>query len=115
MFCHILCSLLLISSPARPQVICPYCDPNYIDIPGLEEACRGYDTPMGNPNPSKGNVDPGIRNQIFAPMIRNSDGHYEVDGSFINGNEQVKCDADFSSRVYDKVLNVCISSGAYSA
>ena len=87
----------------NPQVICPYCDPNYVDIPGLEEACRGYDTPMGNPNPTKGNVDPGIRNQIFSPMVRNSDGHYEVDGSFITGNEQVKCDADFSSRVYDKV------------
>ena len=36
-------------------------------------------------------------------MARNSDGHYELDGSFITGNEQVKCDAEFSSRVYDKV------------
>ena len=45
----------------------------------------------------------GIRKQIFIPMARNSDGHYELDGSFITGNEQVKCDAEFSSRVYDKV------------
>ena len=30
-----------------------------MDIPGLLEACRGYDTPMGNPHPSKGHDDPG--------------------------------------------------------
>ena len=36
-------------------------------------------------------------------MVRNGDGHYEVDGSFVTGNEQVKCDAEFSSRLYDKV------------
>ena len=45
----------------------------------------------------------GIRKQIFIPMARNKDGHYELDGSFITGNEQVKCDAEFTSRVYDKV------------
>ncbi len=32
-------------------VICPYCDPNYMAFPNLEEAMRGYDVPMGNPNP----------------------------------------------------------------
>ena len=48
---------------ARAQLVCPYCDPNYVDIPGLEEACRGYDAPMGNPNPGSGRSDPGIRNQ----------------------------------------------------
>ena len=36
-------------------------------------------------------------------MARNGDGHYEVDESFITGNEQVKCDAEFTSRIYDKV------------
>ena len=36
-------------------------------------------------------------------MARNDDGHYEVDESFITGNEQVKCDAEFTSRIYDKV------------
>ena len=30
-----------------------------VDIPGLLEAARGYDTPMGNPHPSKGFMDPG--------------------------------------------------------
>ena len=30
-----------------------------VDIPGLLEACRGYDTPMGNPHPGKGYDDPG--------------------------------------------------------
>ena len=48
-------------------------------------------------------VSAGIRNQIFLPMARNKDGHYELDGSFVSGNEQVKCDAEFTSRVYDKV------------
>ena len=57
---------------------------------------------MGNPNPGPGESDPGIRNQIFAPMVRDEDGHYVVDGSFVTGNSQVKCDGDFSSRIYDK-------------
>ena len=30
-----------------------------VDIPGLIEASRGYDTPMGNPHPSRGFTDPG--------------------------------------------------------
>ena len=34
-------------------VICPYCDPNHVAYPNLEETCRGYDVPMGNPNPGK--------------------------------------------------------------
>ncbi len=34
-------------------VICPYCDPNYMAFPNLEEAMRGYDVPMGNPNPGE--------------------------------------------------------------
>ena len=45
-------------------VICPYCDPNYVAFPNLEEAMRGYDVPMGNPNPGRGASDPGIRNQV---------------------------------------------------
>ena len=39
-------------------------------------------------------------------MRKNDDGHYEVDGRFVTGNEQIKCDADLSSRVYDKVLHL---------
>ena len=54
-------------------------------------------------NITNDSVSAGIRNQIFLPMARNSDGHYEVDETFITGNEQVKCDAEFTSRVYDKV------------
>ena len=52
-------------------VICPYCDPNHMAYPNMEEAVRGYDVPMGNPNPGRGDSDPGIRNQIFNPMVRN--------------------------------------------
>ena len=30
---------------------CTYCDPNFMPIPGIEQALKGYDVPMGNPNP----------------------------------------------------------------
>ena len=69
--------------------------------PNLEEAMRGYDVPMGDPNPGKGLADPGIRNQIFLPMKRNQDGHYELDTSFVTANHQIKCDATWSSQVFD--------------
>ena len=71
-------------------VICPYCDPNHMAYPNMEEAVRGYDVPMGNPNPGRGESDPGIRNQIFNPMVRNSDGYYKLDGSWISANTQIK-------------------------
>ena len=71
-------------------VICPFCDPNHMAYPNLEEAVRGYDVPMGNPNPRRGDSDPGIRNQIFDPMIRNRDGYYKLDDSFISANTQIK-------------------------
>ena len=29
---------------------CPYCDPNYVDVPNLQSAMQGYDLPMGDPN-----------------------------------------------------------------
>ena len=71
-------------------VICPYCDPNHMAYPNMEEAVRGYDVPMGNPNPGRGDSDPGIRNQIFNPMVRNSDGYYKLDDSFVSANTQIK-------------------------
>ena len=30
---------------------CPYCDPTWNDIPNFPEAMKGYDVPMGNPDP----------------------------------------------------------------
>ena len=30
---------------------CEYCDPNFMSVPGIEEALKGYDVPSGNPNP----------------------------------------------------------------
>ena len=30
---------------------CEYCDPNFMNLPGIEEALKGYDVPSGNPNP----------------------------------------------------------------
>ena len=83
-------------------VLCPYCDPNHMAYPNLEEAMRGYDVPMGNPNPGHGMADPGIRNQIFSPMVKNEDGHYKLDMSFVTANHQIKCDATWSSKIHDK-------------
>ena len=75
----------------QSYVICPYCDPNHMAYPNLEEAVRGYDVPMGNPNPGRGNSDPGIRNQIFNPMIRIPPyGYYKLDDRFITANTQIK-------------------------
>ena len=34
----------------RPQIQCPYCDPNFIDVPNMQSAMQGYDLPMGDPN-----------------------------------------------------------------
>ena len=85
--------LLIISytiSRVKTFVICPYCDPNHMAYPNMEEAVRGYDVPMGNPNPGRGDSDPGIRNQIFNPMVRNSDGYYKLDDSFVSANTQIK-------------------------
>ena len=103
----------------KAYVKCPYCDPNHMAYPNLEEAMRlvkiilkylklvrffswfqsGYDVPMGNPNPGHGNTDPGIRNQIFNPMIRNNDAHYQLDKNFVTANAIVKCDAAWNSKV----------------
>ena len=71
-------------------VICPYCDPGHSPYPNLKEALRGYDVPMGDPNPSKGNYDPGVRDQIFPPTVRTKDGYYALDMSFITANAQIK-------------------------
>ena len=30
---------------------CPYCDPDWDDVPNLPEAMKGYDVPMGYPDP----------------------------------------------------------------
>ena len=30
---------------------CPYCDPNWNDVPNFPESMKGYDVPMGNPDP----------------------------------------------------------------
>ena len=33
---------------------CKYCNPNWSYVSNFAEACKGYDVPMGNPNP--GNI-----------------------------------------------------------
>ena len=92
MYLRVLLLLIISYNDIRVNsfVICPYCDPNHMAYPNMEEAVRGYDVPMGNPNPGRGDSDPGIRNQIFNPMVRNSDGYYKLDDSFVSANTQIK-------------------------
>ena len=77
-------------NPCQSFVICPYCNPGHSPYPNLKEAMRGYDIPMGDPNPSKGNYDPGVRDQIFSPTVRTKDGYYALDMSFVTANAQIK-------------------------
>ena len=83
-------SSLMIWRCVNGFVICPYCDPEHDPYPNIKEAMRGYDVPMGDPNPAKGNYDPGVRSQIFMPTIRNKDAYYKLDMSFITANSQIK-------------------------
>ena len=83
-------SSLIILRCVKGFVICPYCDPEHDPYPNIKEAMRGYDVPMGDPNPAKGNYDPGVRSQIFMPTIRNKDAYYKLDMSFITANSQIK-------------------------
>ena len=83
-------SSLIIWRCVKGFVICPYCDPEHDPYPNIKEAMRGYDVPMGDPNPAKGNYDPGVRSQIFMPTVRNKDAYYKLDMSFITANSQIK-------------------------
>ena len=40
-----------------------------VDIPGLLEASRGYDTPSGNPHPARGASDPGDDHNDLTPHV----------------------------------------------
>ena len=56
---------------------------------------------MGNPMPSQGRTDPGIRNQIFTSTYQNDDGYYALNVDFITANVMIKCDGSWSSEVQD--------------
>ena len=56
---------------------------------------------MGNPMPSQGRTDPGIRNQIFTSTYQNSDGYYALNIDFLTANVMIKCDGSWSSEVQD--------------
>ena len=47
-----------------------------------------------------GNYDPGIRNQIFNPMLTNADGLRELDGRYITANPLVKCDSEWTEKIF---------------
>lgn len=49
----------------------------------------------------QGKTDPGIRNQIFQPIYQNADGYYALDVDFVTANVMIKCDAAWTSEVYD--------------
>ena len=47
-----------------------------------------------------GDYDPGIRNQIFEPMRNNRDNLRELDGGYILANPMVKCDSQWTEKIY---------------
>ena len=49
----------------------------------------------------KETIIPGIRNQIFQPIYQNSDGYYALAESFLTANVMIKCDASWTSEIYD--------------
>ena len=53
------------------------------------------------PFPSNLELNLGIRNQIFSPIYQNNDGYYALDESFVTANVMIKCDASWTSDVYD--------------
>ena len=48
---------------------CEYCDPNFMNLPGLEEALKGYDVPSGNPNPG-GLVNKNKFNYLISTLFK---------------------------------------------
>ena len=57
---------------------CEYCDPNFMNLPGLEEALKGYDVPSGNPNPGEDSkylksglgAQNGLNSHFFRPGLQ---------------------------------------------
>ena len=111
--------------------ICPYCNPNWHDVPNLPEAMKGYDVPNGNPDPGlfyflnfnynrkndytdvisripilhfriegMGRYDPGIRREIFNGMRTTKHGLQELNGNFLTANPLLKCDSQWSEKIY---------------
>lgn len=37
--------------PVLPQ--CPFCQPDFVDVPNLQSALKGYDLPLGDPDRKK--------------------------------------------------------------
>ena len=59
-----------------------------------------------------GDYDPGIRNQIFEPMRSNRDNLRELDGGYILANPMVKCDSQWTEKIYHTFEDYvrCVSS-----
>ena len=47
-----------------------------------------------------GTLDPGIRAQIFIPMIKNDKGHMDVNGKFITVDDMIECDTSWTEEVH---------------
>ena len=44
--------------------------------------------------------DPGIRNQIFLPMMSNDLGYMELDGTFVTIDQNIKCDSTWREDIH---------------
>ena len=47
---------------------CPYCDPDWDDVPNLPEAMKGYDVAMGNPD-SGNSINLNLKKRLFIGII----------------------------------------------
>ena len=66
------------------------CSPNWLPFDNMNSALKGYDIMKGNP--LSNGKDPGFREQIFVPTVKNAQHRYELHSAFTYDNE-VYCDS----------------------
>ena len=66
-------------SQAQAVQCCEECNPAYEEYPNLHAGMVGYDVFKGNPFNEEGIRDPGFKELIFAPMIKQDDTRMALD------------------------------------
>ena len=73
------------------------CSPNWLPFDNMNSALKGYDIMTGNP--LSDGKDPGFREQIFVPTVKNAQHRYELHSAFTYDNE-VYCDTKMTTDVF---------------
>ncbi|XP_066925072.1 uncharacterized protein [Clytia hemisphaerica] len=90
------------------------CSPNWLPFDNMNSALKGYDIMTGNP--FSNGKDPGFRQQIFVPTVKNAEHRYELHSAFTYDNE-VYCDTKMTtdisstSKEYRKFMRETSKSG----